>query len=61
MDNTVRVAILVGDQVIATSDDLAAVRVSASMMAHNDETDPVLWPLAEGRSEACRQIAMGEV
>ncbi|MGO8870563.1 MAG: hypothetical protein ACLQPH_04020 [Acidimicrobiales bacterium] len=60
--NEIRVAILVGDQVIATSDNPADVRLAAGMMSRcNTERSPVLWPIAEGRREACRRIAMAEV
>jgi hypothetical protein len=56
------VAILVNDEVVATSSDPAAVSVAAALVASGiTETRPALWPVAEGRREACHRIAMRTV
>jgi hypothetical protein len=60
--NDVRVAILVDNQVIAYSDNVSAVRVSAAMIASTTvDHNPITWPISEGQREAMRQIAMAEV
>jgi hypothetical protein len=60
---TIRVAILAGDQVIASSDDPTAVRVSAGMVASApvDDEPAVLRPISEGRRRSCQMIALDAV
>ena len=61
MPTTISIAILVGDQVIASTDDPAAVRVAAGMMAsapHDGQEPPVLRPISEGRRQSCQLIAL---
>ncbi|MCU1490252.1 MAG: hypothetical protein JWM85_1657 [Acidimicrobiaceae bacterium] len=60
-DNTVRVALLVGDLVIDASDDLLAVRTAAALMAgaHRQAEPPVLIPVTDGRRAALRLVAQG--
>ena len=51
-------------RVVATSSDLAAVRLAASMIARRpdrESDDPVFQPIAAGRSVACRAVALGAV
>ena len=50
--------------VVASSSDMTTVRISASMVASNPDTDsddPAFEPITAGRATACRAIAMGEV
>jgi hypothetical protein len=58
----IRVAILCGDEVVASSDDMSAVHVAAAMIASKlEERRTAMQPIAEGRREACRRIAVAEV
>jgi hypothetical protein len=60
MDDTIRVAILCGDEVIAATDDEGAVNVSAAMVAAKlREPRTAMLPVAEGRRQALQQIALG--
>ena len=60
-NETMRVAILCGNQLVAFTDDVAAVRVAAGLIATAPRHDepPVLAPITEGRRQACRLVAMG--
>ena len=59
MDDVVRVAILVGDEVIAVSDDYSTVHIAAAMLARQvSESRAPMQPIAEGRREALRRIAV---
>ena len=56
-------AILVGDEVIASTDDPAVVRAAAGMVAsapYDDEPE-VLWPISAGRRQSCQLIALDAV
>lgn len=61
MDEPIRVAIIVGEEVIAYSDDPASVRVAAGLIASapGDVPNRVLAPIIAGRREACRVVALG--
>ena len=63
MSELYRVALLVGNKVVATSSDETAVRISAAMIArHPDVQDePVFAPIDDGRQTACRRVAIGAV
>jgi hypothetical protein len=61
-DHTVRVALLVGDEVVEATDDEAVVRVSAALLAgrrRRVEDLELLAPITEGRRQVCRAIALG--
>ena len=57
----ISIALLVGDRVVAMTDDVATVRVAAGMLAsapHDADEPAVMWPIAEGRRVSCELIAL---
>jgi hypothetical protein len=60
-NDVISVAILCGNEVIATTDDMTAVHISAALIARRIiESRAAMAPIAEGRRAACRQISMSE-
>ena len=59
MDETIRVAILCGDEVIASTDDYTAVHISASLVASQiAEPRTAMRRIAESRRETLEEIAV---
>ena len=58
---TMSVALLVGDEVVAFSDDVTAVRGAAALIATARRTaEPAaMRPFSEARRVACRMVALG--
>ncbi|MGA8726945.1 MAG: hypothetical protein WB565_18075 [Acidimicrobiales bacterium] len=60
--DSLQVALIRGDQIIAFTADTAAVRVAAAMIKVSlRDPDPVTAPITLGRRAACRAIAAGSV